>query len=426
MIKQTEQIDLLVRVHNEAEWLPLLLRSIEKQVDVKINRILILDNRSADNPTGVVKFFDSLPIDVVEYDFPYRPGAMLNYGVDYLASRPDSAPLICIISAHCYFQANDSLRNLADALDDERGIRAAFGRQLPMSISDHNAIRDLALLYTGERRLISLAASFNNAFSIIYQKALREHPFDQNATNLEDVLWASAELRKGNKIVYEPLATVVHHHGPHQDGNHERLSNTVETIMSNQDAFQTQICFPDVCESDFNYVLFGCPTLGLREDLVSRARSKIVYILSEADAANFVTINDVEEVISLETKSDKPIYHYFKQVSEVLRQKKWNNLYYIIIDQNYDSSVPIVSPLLAKEAMQNTFCNSIWPVKSSTSIFFDEFGRRVESATSEALHEQKHYGFESTRGNGLIITNKALENSKIIFDQYQILDLGKV
>ena len=54
-----------------------------------------------------------------------------------------------------------------------------------MTISDAQAIRDLALLYPKESRVIQQAAAFNNAFSLIDYRALHDNLFDAETTNLK-------------------------------------------------------------------------------------------------------------------------------------------------------------------------------------------------------------------------------------------------
>ena len=39
-------------------------------------------------------------------------------------------------------------------------------------------------------------------------------------------------IQSGYKIIYEPSASVFHHHGIHQDGNQVRLRNVVNIIQS--------------------------------------------------------------------------------------------------------------------------------------------------------------------------------------------------
>ena len=75
-------INVLIRVHNESIWLPQILRSLAMQEGVLIRNILLLDNRSNDNPEKVIHQFPDLNIIYRKYDKEYLPGEMLNYGIN--------------------------------------------------------------------------------------------------------------------------------------------------------------------------------------------------------------------------------------------------------------------------------------------------------------------------------------------------------
>ena len=198
-------IDFLVRAHNETTWLPLLFKSIGNQKDIQLGNILLLDNKSKDKPVNIKKLFPNLKIIYEKFDEKYLPGRMLNYGIDILKKQSDKNDFVCIVSGHCFFEDKNSIKKILDHLNSLKNCRSAFGRQVPMTISDPQAIRDLVLMYPKENRLISKAPAFNNAFSLISYDALNDNQFDNNTTNLEDVIWASKELEKGYKIIIAHL-----------------------------------------------------------------------------------------------------------------------------------------------------------------------------------------------------------------------------
>ena len=161
-------IDFLIRVHNESIWLPQLLRSIERQEGGYVRNILILDNNSDDNPREIINQFPNLKIIYSEYKKYYLPGEMLNYGLDILMKRNSknnnsNNSYVCIVSAHCFFDDKFSLKKFFSHLKKTSNCRSGFGRQVPMNISDAQAIRDLVLLYPMESRIIKKAPAFNNA-----------------------------------------------------------------------------------------------------------------------------------------------------------------------------------------------------------------------------------------------------------------------
>ena len=181
-----QKISVLIRCKNESEWLPFLLDSLEKQVSVEYSSILILDNNSDDEPECLAPLYPHLPVKFINYSLPYLPGQMLNYGINSLL-KEDKVDYILIISAHCFLRSSRSLHNLMQAISCSPKYRCAYGRQVPMSNSDSQAIRDLSLIYTKEPKTISSSASFNNAFSIIKKSALREHLFDDTQPRRHDM-----------------------------------------------------------------------------------------------------------------------------------------------------------------------------------------------------------------------------------------------
>ena len=60
----------------------------------------------------------------------------------------------------------------------------------------------------------------------------RQYPFDEQVTNIEDRIWANQVQEAGFKIIYEPTASVFHHHGIHHDGDPERCENIVNILES--------------------------------------------------------------------------------------------------------------------------------------------------------------------------------------------------
>ena len=77
-------VDVLIRTRNEAEWLPLLLKSIEEQKNIIISSVVIVENNSEDDISSLLLAFNDLPITIAQYNEPYFPGRMLNYGISYI------------------------------------------------------------------------------------------------------------------------------------------------------------------------------------------------------------------------------------------------------------------------------------------------------------------------------------------------------
>ena len=83
-----------------------------------------------------------------------------------------------------------------------------------------------------DRKIQVKDSFFHNANSMIKKSIWKKIKFDENISNIEDRLWGEKIIQSGYKIIYEPSASVFHHHGIHQDGNQTRLKNVVNIIQS--------------------------------------------------------------------------------------------------------------------------------------------------------------------------------------------------
>jgi hypothetical protein len=109
-------------------------------------------------------------------------------------------------------------------------VAAVYGRQEPLPDSDDFDKRDLWTTFGVERRLQRQDYFFHNANSMIRRSIWQRIPFDEGLNGVEDRDWAKKVLALGHEIVYEPLASVAHHHGIHQGRNVERCRRVVKVI----------------------------------------------------------------------------------------------------------------------------------------------------------------------------------------------------
>ena len=71
---------------------------------------------------------------------------------------------------------------------------------------------------------------FHNANSAFKKSTWKKISFDEKTTNIEDRIWGKRIISNGLRIIYEPLASVFHWHGVHQDQDPTRASNVVKII----------------------------------------------------------------------------------------------------------------------------------------------------------------------------------------------------
>ncbi len=419
-------IDILIRAYNESIWLPQLFRSLDKQKGGKIRNILLLDNVSNDNPEKAIEQFPDLNIIYKKYEKEYFPGEMLNFGISFMKDLIQEESIysdhLCILSAHCFFHKDDSLLKLYNHIKKIPKCRSGYGRQVPMTISDPQAIRDLVLLYPKENRLISKSPAFNNAYSLIKYDALEENLFDNETTNLEDIIWAQNELKKGFKIAYCADSEVVHYHGPHHSNSIIRLEQTKNTIKKNSDVFNIKLRTANIIDSDVISVFAGSK---LNKSLLKEAKKQVkkrnIIIWTNTNHENDFPEESSKKIIWIKRESQdekkRTIYSDLPELYEELAKKSAIHNFFILYDNSIDENYELIRPESSKKIISENFGNVIWPsIKSNRIIFtFDNDGQPQSNQQFNELTFFKERQVEVIRGNGTIISCAALLNPLLMF-----------
>jgi glycosyltransferase involved in cell wall biosynthesis len=184
--------------------------------------IVLVDNASTDGTVEIARQFDCQIISIDEEHFSF--GRAINLGV--AASK---GKLIAILSGHCIPINEHWLSCFAAAFVDDL-VAGVYGRQEPLPDSDAFDKRDLWTTFGVERRVQTQDFFFHNANSIIQRRVWDEVPFDEEISGVEDRDWAKKVLARGYKLIYEPSASVYHHHGIHQGRNAARAERVVRVI----------------------------------------------------------------------------------------------------------------------------------------------------------------------------------------------------
>jgi CMP-N-acetylneuraminic acid synthetase len=214
-------ISIIVRAKNEERWIGSCLEAISRQANQDFEVVLV-DNQSVDKTVA-----KALPYGVKLVTIErYRPGAAINRGIE--AASGDV--LVCL-SGHCIPVDEHWLDNLVSGLDDET-VAGIYGRQEPMAFSSDLDKRDLLITFGLDRREQFKDSFFHNANSAFRRETWERFPFDESVSNIEDRLWASTVQENGYKLVYEPSASVYHHHGIHHNGDPVRCGNIIRIIES--------------------------------------------------------------------------------------------------------------------------------------------------------------------------------------------------
>lgn len=226
-----KNVSIIIRSYNEEKWIGACLESVFKQ-DYKDFEVILVDNKSTDQ---TVKKAEKFPVKILSID-DFLPGKAINIGI-----RASSGKYIVCLSAHCVPVNEKWLSGLLAGFEDEK-VAGVYGRQEPMSFTSDTDKRDLLTVFGLDKKVQHKDSFFHNANSMIRRDIWEKIPFDEKTTNIEDRLWAKEVLKAGYKLVYEPEASVYHHHGIHQNQNLERCTNVVRILenLGKKDGYEFQ------------------------------------------------------------------------------------------------------------------------------------------------------------------------------------------
>lgn len=214
-------ISIIVRTKNEERWIGSCLEAIGRQTR-EDHEVVLVDNNSSDMTVMKAQQYG---VRLVTID-RFRPGAAINRGIQ--AARGD---IIVCISGHCIPVDEHWLDNLVSELEDET-VAGVYGRQEPLAFTSDLDKRDLLITFGLDRREQVKDSFFHNANSAFRRELWQRFPFDEEVTNIEDRIWAAQVQEAGYKIVYEPAASVYHHHGIHHQGDPARCGSIIRILES--------------------------------------------------------------------------------------------------------------------------------------------------------------------------------------------------
>jgi len=214
-------ISIIIRTKNEERWIGSCLDAVSRQTRSDYEVVLV-DNNSIDKTVDKALQYG---VSLVTVD-NFRPGAAINRGVN--AAQGD---IIVCLSGHCIPVDANWLENLVKGLDDET-IAGIYGRQEPLAFTSDLDKRDLLITFGLDQRIQVKDSFFHNANSAFRKSLWQRYPFDEYVTNIEDRIWANQVQNAGFKIIYEPTASVYHHHGIHHEGDSIRCGNIIKILES--------------------------------------------------------------------------------------------------------------------------------------------------------------------------------------------------
>lgn len=402
------KVSVIIRTYNEAEWLAFSLDSVLKQEGLDQLEIFIVDSGSSDATLLIAQSYKKLAnVTILHYEGSYLPGKSLNMGV--VRALDENPEYVLILSAHCVIQEKNAVFEMTKVLSLHANVRAVYGRQLPLEFSDPVAWRDMTHLYQSESRLIEKHPSLNNAFSLFAARSLAEHMFDNNVTNLEDILWASEEIKRGFKIFYSSNQSVSHHHGPNHSNNPDRLKTSIGVIKKNPEVFGTKISSLNISENDLLRIAF---VRSFREyeaifDVI--AKHETCVYCSSVVMEHILNSGYSEHLFFIRRGSDadRAIHKEYELLQKELITKFPRTKYILSFDGSIDARYETIPENALFKEMEDTFPDIIWPVVPDNS-------KRLSAPNSAGGFDggwmQKESSLRVMRGNGTAIKVSKMDN----------------
>jgi len=220
-MKYNPLVSIIIRTKNEERWIGHCLRAVFNQ-SYNNFEVILVDNNSSDHTVAKSRGFDVKIITINDF----IPGKAINEGI-----RVSQGDILVCLSGHCVPVNDVWLENLIGDLQ-RKDVAGVYGRQEPLSFSSDLDKRDLINVFGLDKQVQLKDSFFHNANSAIRRDVWEKFPWDENATNIEDRLWARQVLDAGYKIIYEPDASVYHYHGINQESNIDRARNVVSIMES--------------------------------------------------------------------------------------------------------------------------------------------------------------------------------------------------
>jgi len=218
------EVSIIVRTKNELYWLGQCLEKVYQQ-NFKDFELIVVDNSKNTQTKNFIK--KNYPnIKIIKYkDKFFFPGKALNLGI-----KNSKGKYIAIISGHCVPKDKHWLGILLRNIKNKKNIAGVYGKQEPTENSNSRDIIDLSYLFGNDKKYQLKDPFFHNANSIIQKKLWLKKNFDNKIKHIEDRIWAQYFQLKGFKIIYEPKASVFHHHGVSHHDNLERTQKISEIV----------------------------------------------------------------------------------------------------------------------------------------------------------------------------------------------------
>ena len=297
---------IIIRTKNEDRWIKHTIEKINTQTYKKF-KIVVVDNYSTDRTVEIVKQYKLSILKIKNF----IPGKAIN-----IAYKKFPCKFVVCLSAHCIPENNKWLQNLIKNFKNKKTV-AVYGKQLPIFNTSDANYRDLKIVFGNDKKIQKKDFFFHNANSAIRTQILKKYPFSEKATNIEDRLWAKQiiDLNKF-QIVYEPKASVYHHHGLHQNNNEKRLNGVVNIMKG----IETENLMPYELVSD-NQKIFAC--------LIGKTNKKITSTYKKINNELIKKLNDDPRIQKIFVVVDNKTLKELKELNPnkffIIKRNKYLN-----------------------------------------------------------------------------------------------------
>lgn len=222
MIKNHPDISIILLTYNGELYLEEVLSSIFIQKTRFNFEVIVIDSGSWDRSLEIIREYPVKVHKISNHEFGH--GKTRNMGVRLASGQyvvfltQDAKP------AHKYW-----LENLVKPLVDNKNIAGTYSRQIPQSDCNPCECRDIevgaapfsiikSVNFNDEfqkkayEKYYHQFILFSNVSSCIRRDTLKEIPFNEKITMMEDQEWCKKALDSGYTVVYEATSVVYHSH----------------------------------------------------------------------------------------------------------------------------------------------------------------------------------------------------------------------
>lgn len=237
-----KNVSIIIRTLNEQQFLPKLLRSIEKQ-DFEGNiEVIIVDSGSTDDTLSIAKRFHAQIFHIKKENFSF--GGSLNLGC--LKAKND---ILVFVSGHCIPVNNKWLKSLVKNINKETPY--VYGQQIGNHLNFFSETQ-IFKKYFPDKKSAAITYYINNANSALLRSVWKKYKFDENLTGLEDLDVAKRIIADGYKLSYEPDARIFHIH----QEKFKQIKNRFE-----RESLALQKIMPEVHINIFDLIVLICSSV---------------------------------------------------------------------------------------------------------------------------------------------------------------------